>query len=103
MATEIHVGDIGTRFAITVQESGSGVDISDAGASGITVYFRKPDDEVISRSGVLLNDGTDGKFYYDTVSGDLDEAGFYKLQAKITLPSGTYHTNIYDFKAHCNL
>ena len=101
MASEIHVDDIGTRFSLTIQESGSGVDVSSA--STISVIFRKPDDEVIVRSGVKLTDGTDGKVYYDTVAGDLDEAGHYKLQAKIVLASGTYYTDIYDFKTHCNL
>jgi hypothetical protein len=101
MASEIHVDDVGTRFSLTIQESGSGVDVSNA--STISVIFRKPDDEVIVRSGVKLTDGTDGKVYYDTVAGDLDEAGHYKLQAKIILTSGTYYTDIYDFKTHCNL
>ena len=78
-ASEIHVGNIGTRFSITIQEGGSSINIS--GATTKDVIFRKPDDEVIVRSGVLTGDGTDGKMYYDTVSGDLDEAGHYKLQA----------------------
>ena len=44
------------------------------------------------------------KMYYDTVSGDLDEAGHYKLQAKIIIPtSGTFYTDMYDFQTHCNL
>lgn len=101
MASEIHVDDVGTRFSITIQESGSGVDVSSA--SSISVIFKKPDDEIIVRSGVLLTDGTDGKVYYDTIAGDLDEAGHYKLQAKVALPSGTYYTDIYDFNTHCNL
>lgn len=102
MPSEIHVGNISTRFSITIQEGGSGINIS--GATTKDVIFRKPDDEVIVRSGVLLNDGTDGKMYYDTVSGDLDEAGHYKLQAKIIIPtSGTFYTDMYDFQTHCNL
>tara|TARA_B100000131_G_scaffold270286_1_gene270037 strand:+ start:4285 stop:4590 length:306 start_codon:yes stop_codon:yes gene_type:complete len=101
MASEIHVDDVGTRFSMTIQESGSGVDVSNA--TSISIIFKKPDDELIVRSGVLLTDGTDGKVYYDTVVGDLDEAGHYKLQAKIALPSGTYYTDIYNFNTHCNL
>lgn len=101
MASEIHVNDIGTRFLLTIQESGSGVDISSA--SSISLIFKKPDDEVIYRSGILYTDGTDGKVYYDTISGDLDEAGQYKLQARVALPSGTYYTDIYNFITHCNL
>ena len=36
-------------------------------------------------------------------SGDLDEAGVYKLQAKVVIPSGTYYTDIYTFKVHSNI
>ena len=45
MASEIHVDNVGTRFSMTVQETGSGVDISNN--SSITIYIKKPDDEVI--------------------------------------------------------
>ena len=57
----------------------------------------------MQKSRTLDSDGTDGKVYYNTIAGDLDEAGLYKLQAKVILPSGTYYTDIYSFKVHCNL
>ena len=101
MASEIHVNDVGTKFLATIKDDSVAVDISSA--SGVTMIFKKPDDEVINRSGVLYTDGTDGKVYYDTVSGDLNEAGYYKLQAKVILTSGTYYTDIYNFQVHCNL
>jgi hypothetical protein len=41
--------------------------------------------------------------HYDSVAGDLDEAGVYKLQAKVVIPSGTYYTDIYTFKVHSNI
>lgn len=101
MASEIHVDDIGTRFLATIKDDDVVVDISNA--SSITMIFKKPDDQVIYRSGILYGNGTDGKVYYDAVAGDLDEAGLYKLQGRVALPSGTYYTDIYNFQVHCNL
>jgi hypothetical protein len=101
MASEIHVNDVGTRFLATIKDDGVVVDIS--AASSITMVFKKPDDEIVNKTGTTLTDGTDGKVYYDTLAGDLDEAGHYKLQAKVVLTSGTYYTDIYTFQVHCNL
>lgn len=101
MASEIHVDDIGTKFSITIKDGDEIVDISNA--TSIVLTFKRPDDELIYRSGVFTTDGTDGKVYYDIVSGDLDEAGYYKLQGKVSSPSGVFHTNIHSFQVHCNL
>ena len=103
MASEIHVSDIGTRFLVTVEENGSGVNLS--GASSLTLNFRKPSDAIVAKSGALLSDGsaTSGVMYYDTLVGDLDEVGYWKLQGKIVLSAGTFHTNISTFQVHSNL
>lgn len=101
MASEIHVNDVGTRFLATIKDDGVVVDISTA--LSITMIFKKPDDEIVNKNGTLYTNGTDGKVYYDTIIGDLDEAGQYKLQAKVVLTNGTYYTDIYTFQVHCNL
>ena len=105
MASEIHQDDIGTRFLITMKDDGELVDLSSPIASGLQVTFRKPSDTVIPRSGEILADGSavSGIMYYDTVAGDLDEVGQYKMQAKVSLPSGTYYTDVHTFKVHSNL
>ena len=103
MASQIHKGDIGTRFLVTVKDDGVAVDLTDATLKQLN--FRKPDDTILNRSGSSL--GADsissGVIYYDTVAGDLDEAGVYKLQGKVSTPSGTYYTDVYTFKVHSNL
>lgn len=103
MASEIHQNDVGTRFLITVKDDGVLVDISNASIRQIT--FKKPSDSTIVRTALIFNDGSalSGVMYYDSGVGDLDEIGFYKLQAKVYLPSGTYYTDIHTFKADCNL
>jgi hypothetical protein len=104
MASEIHKDDIGTRFLITVKDDGLPVNIS--GVSGGSVHqvsFRKPSDTVIDRNATLKDYGISGVMFYDTVAGDLDEAGLYKLQAKVIVPSGTFFTDIFSFKVHPNI
>jgi hypothetical protein len=105
MASEIHVDDIGTRFLITVKDDGSVVDISQAAA--LQVSFRKPSDLIIERSPSTQGTGSSvsGVMYYDSIAGDLDEVGHYKLQGKVTLGggSGIYYTDIHTFKVNCNI
>lgn len=101
MPNELHVDNIGTRFLVTIKDNGEIVDIG--GASSILMVFKKPDDSIVYRSGTIFTNGSDGKVFYDTISGDLDEAGLYKLQARVVLPSGTYYTDIHTFQVHCNL
>ena len=104
MASEIHQDDIGTRFLITVKDDGDLVNISGVGGSTIhQITFRKPSDTVVNRNATLQDFGISGVMFYDTVAGDLDEAGLYKLQAKVVIPSGTYYTDIYSFKVHSNI
>jgi hypothetical protein len=101
MANEIHVDDIGTKFTITIKDGDDLVDVSSA--LFVVLIIRKPDDEIINRDASFSSDGTDGQVYYDIVDGDLDEAGYYKLQAKVTFPNGVFFTNIHTFQVHCNL
>lgn len=101
MASEIHVGDIGTQLIMTVKDDGDIVDIS--GASLLQVIIKKPDGQTYTKTGTLYTDGTDGKMYYTSLSGDFNAAGNYKIQGKVTLSGGTYYTSISDFKVYCNL
>ena len=103
MPSQIHVDDVGTRFLITIKDDSSTVDLRDATLKQLN--FRKPDDSIINRSGSFISGGSQasGVMYYDSVVGDLNQAGNYKLQGKVTIPSGTYYTDIHTFKVYCNL
>jgi hypothetical protein len=101
MASEIHVGDVGTQLIMTVKDDGVVVDISSA--SSLSVIIKKPDGVNYTKIGTLLNDGTDGKMYYTSVNGDFNAAGNYKIQGIVTLPGGTFYTSISTFKVFCNL
>ena len=104
MASEIHVNDIGTRFLVTVKDGTSTVDVSPAGATGV-LTFKRPDDTTIARTASTLTDGSavSGVMYYDTIAGDLNQAGLWKIQGKVTISSGTFYTDIQGFNVHCNL
>lgn len=101
MASEIHEGDIGTKLLITVIDDGNIVDISTA--TSLSIFIKKPDATLLSKSGILETDGTDGKMHYFTIAGDLDIAGIYKIQGKIIFPSGSYYTSTATFIVNCNL
>lgn len=78
-ALEIHKGDIGTVFEITVKDSTATV-VNIAAADVLVVYFQKPDGTVVAKTGALSGAGTDGKFRYTTISGDLDVTGDWTIQ-----------------------
>lgn len=101
MASEIHEDDIGTKLLATIIDDNQIVDISSA--SSLTLLIKKPDGSILTRPATLETDGTDGKMYYVTVAGDLDEVGVYKIQGLVVLLNGSFYTSIVTFKVHCNL
>jgi len=101
-ANEIRVGDIGTKFQVTIKDGASVVDISSA-TSTKQIILKKPDGTKLTNSATFSSDGTNGVMYYTTVDGDLDVAGIWKLQGKVVITAGTFSTDIYSFKVHRNL
>lgn len=100
---EIHVGDIGTVFQATIQDDCSGAIVDISGAIAMNLVFQKPDGTVVSQTAVHLTDGTDGIMQYVTVLDDLDQAGSWKIQGFVQLPTGSWSTDIHKFKVYSNL
>jgi hypothetical protein len=99
---EIHVGDIGTVFEATIKDGTEIVPVN--GAIAMKLLFRKPNLTVIERNAVLVNDGLDGKIKYTTVdANDLDQKGVWKIQGFVQLPSGSWHSDTYNFTVYENL
>lgn len=100
--TEIHVGDIGTKLYATIVETINGVtdvvDVSNAILKKILLW--KPDATVIQKDAEFVTDGTDGELVYTTVSGDLNLAGVWKIEAKVQLTNGTWHSEIKTFRVY---
>ena len=107
MATEqtIRVGDIGTRFELEVTEKVNGVDtaVDISGATTYDVIIQRPDRTTVTRAGTFTTDGTEGKLYLDSISGDLSIAGTYYIQADIALPSWVGKSSIGEFEVEDNL
>ena len=105
MATEeleIHVDDIGTSFEVTLKDSNGAVFPIDA-ATTKDLLFRKPDDSVLTKAGVFVTDGLDGKLKYVSISGDLNQPGDWVLQAYIVKPGFDGHSSQSNFEVFSNL
>jgi hypothetical protein len=100
--SDIHVGDIGTIFRLTIMDGTSVVDIS--GATTMEIIFKKPSASVVTETASFTTDGTDGQMEWATgVVGDLDEAGSWEWQGRIVMPSWEGKTSILTFDVVANL
>jgi hypothetical protein len=77
MSDKIYVGDIGTIVTVDCGE-----DISTATVNQLMV--QKPDGTIVTWEAAVYNTNY---LRYTIMDGDLDQAGVYKVQSKITLPS----------------
>lgn len=100
-ANEIHLDDIGTIFRVTLMDDTVAADVS--GATEMYIIFSKPSGTTVQKTAVHYTDGTDGIIQYTTIADDLDETGNWKLQARVTLPSGTWSSDTQKFKVYPNL
>lgn len=102
-ANEVHLNDIGTVFELTMKDGDDVVDIS--GATTLEIHFEKPTTPIstVVKTASLKATGVDGVMYYVTVDGDLDTLGKWRVQGKVTLPTGTWSSDISTFKVHKNL
>lgn len=104
MKGEIHVGQIGVVLTGTVKdEDGNAVDIS--GATTKQFIFGKPPNYSIknTRDAAYVTDGTDGKIKYTSQSGDLDEAGKWKMQGYVVKGASVLYTDIKYFQVYDNI
>lgn len=101
MASEIHVGDIGTIFRVTIKDDGVVVNVSSVDSK--VIYLQKPDGTTLTKTASYYTDGTDGIIQYVTESGDLDQAGTWQIQAKIDFGTDVFSTDIQKFKVIRNL
>lgn len=103
--SEIHKLDIGTSFELTLYDNATGtpvlVDVSTATVKSI--IFEKPDGTIVTKEATFVTDGSDGKINYVTVTNDLDLIGNWKIQGKVTMPTGSWYTDISKFKVYDNL
>jgi hypothetical protein len=95
------LNDIGTKFLLTIQDTGTAVDLSTTTAK--TIKFRKPSGTVLTKTASFNTDGVDGKIYYTSVSGDLNEVGRWTVQAVLTFGTLVYSSDVGTFLVGDNL
>ena len=101
MASEIHYGDIGVNFNITVMNGTAVLDVSNA--DDIYIIFQRPDGSDLTKTATLVTNGTDGNIRYTSISGDLDQVGTWQIQAKVDFGASVFSTDIQKFKVYRNI
>ena len=101
MSKEIHVNDIGTILKVTIKVNGVALTISPATVKRIIIT--DPDGRKLNKPAAFDSDGSDGVLKYIIVDGDLEKAGTWQLQAKVTLSGGSWSSDIATFEVAENL
>lgn len=100
--SDIHKGDIGTTFILTIMDGTAVVDIS--AASTMQIIFKDPSSSVTVHTASHTTDGTDGKMEYQTsASSILASTGDWSWQGRVVLPTGDWKTSILTFTVNDNL
>jgi len=102
---EVHYNDIGTVFLVAVKDcvAGTSTALDVSTATGVSLVFKSPSGASSTKTATLNGDGTDGKIYYTTIDGDLNEIGTWRIQAKIEIDGGTFRSEVGSFKVYENL
>lgn len=98
MPAEIHKNDINIIIRNTLLDQDS--DIVDLSAATLTYYFKKPSGDIVTKTGSLFSDGSDGKVQYAVESGVLDEVGDWIYQIKTEIGSGVWRSSDGCFTVH---
>lgn len=101
---DIHVGDVGTQLVVEIiDETEATVNVS--AATSLQIFLKKPgtNGTVLTKTAVLDSSGGDGLIRYDSVSGDLDTAGTWKIQGRVTLAGKTWSSAEREFLVKNNL
>lgn len=99
---EVHLYDIGTIIDVPLLDCDLPAEDIDS-ATVKQILFKKPSGAVVTKDAIFKTDGTDGILRYVTITDDIDEVGTWKIQARVTLPSGTWSSSIDKFKVYTNL
>ncbi len=98
----IHVGDVGTELLISLTENGVAKDISDMTTRE---FFLKPPENGTLKTvtASFKTDGTNGQLTYNLVSGNIDVAGRWEVEAHIAKTGADYASEIGFFNAIARL
>ena len=102
MATkeELHVGDIGTSFELTIRKAHDNKPLDISGATVKRILFQQPDGTIETKTASFVTNGRDGKIKYVTESGDIDQVGQLQYRAEVTLSSAHYESSTKTVTVH---
>lgn len=101
---DVRISDVGTELVVCiVDEDGDVVDVSAASAK--TIFLKKPGSggAVLAKDASLDTTGTDGKIKWVTTAGDLDTAGIWRIQGRVTVAGATWSSEKSEFQVKRNL
>lgn len=90
---QAHVGDTGTIIQKTVVDNGSVLNISAATVKNLVIIDAAG--VCTTLAGAFDTDGTDGVLNFTTTSGTWTKKGIATEQVQITLPSGSWSSDIF--------
>lgn len=100
--SDIHLGDVGTTFILTIMDGTAIVDIS--AASIMKINLVSPSTSKTTHTATHTTDGSDGKMEYATSAPNvLSEIGTWQWQGQVTLPDGAWKTSVLTFTVLDNL
>jgi hypothetical protein len=103
---DMHVGDWGTTFIMTVNNRSTNKALSLQGTLTRVLLFQSPQDgtETLAVSAdIATPPGTDGKLKYVFQEGDIDFPGTWQVQGLVQTPDGQWHTDIETFEVGENI
>lgn len=98
-------GDIGTKLEVIVTDRTTKAVVDISSATVKKIIIQKPDGSILEKDATLTTPpGTNGKMYYATASGDIDQSGDWHYQGYVEMPGGKWNTGPWiDFKVEPNI
>jgi len=97
------LNDIGSPIGVVIYRADGTLESQLGSATTKQIILEKPSGETLTKTAVLVTDGSDGQMHYITVSGDLDETGTWNYHGYVVIGSGMWKTTVKTFEVLENL
>ncbi len=97
MANSFRLNDYGLAITLTVVNRNQVFRPIDAATTKEFIFYPPEGAASITKTAVFVTDGTDGKLTYTLLAGDLNIAGHWRVQAKVTEPTAVYRSAPLEF------
>lgn len=97
------LNDIGSPIGVTIYRADGTLESQLGSATIMQIILENPSEVSVTKTAVLVTDGSDGKMQYVTVDGDLDEVGTWNYHGYVVIGSGKWYTTVKTFEVRANL